>query len=265
MDITFEDIAVDFDKLTAATALSELYPRRGSLHVEIGSGKGTFLLNQARAHPDINYLGIEWANKFYRYSVDRMRRWQVDNVRILRADAREVIGGYLSDASVAAFHIYFPDPWPKKRHHKRRFFTPANIQQIIRCLTNDGELRIATDHADYFQIICELLLHDHPLARCFEQIDFCGIRRSYMKIRRSAGKGRSVNVSEVPPNGGRHSPLLPENLTHRREGRSVNISIKGANAPADPGEWVGSNFERKYLKEGRKIYTLALRKLASSV
>ena len=207
MPITNEDIAIDLDKCFPPIDLSELFVRRAPVQIEVGSGKGTFLLNQAQAHPQVNFLGIEWANKYYRYSVDRMRRRQMANVRIARADARDFIGRYLTDESVETFHIYFPDPWPKKRHHKRRFFTPANIARVARCLVKGGDLRVVTDHADYFEVISELLLDDPEIAILFEQVAF-----------------------------------YPAEA-------------------ADVGEWVGSNFERKYLKEGRQVYTLAVKKL----
>ncbi|MBN1436932.1 MAG: tRNA (guanosine(46)-N7)-methyltransferase TrmB [Sedimentisphaerales bacterium] len=206
MPLTNEDIAVNLDNLPENNNLESLFQRPAPLHLEVGSGKGTFLLNQAKAHPEFNYLGIEWANKFYLYSVDRMRRWQIDNVRVLRTDARDFINRYIADACIDTFHVYFPDPWPKKRHHKRRFFTPANILQVHRCLRPGGFLRAATDHADYFQAISELMLQDPKIAPLFEPIDF------------------------------------------------------HPTASADPGEWVGSNFERKYIKEGRQFYTIALAK-----
>jgi tRNA (guanine-N7-)-methyltransferase len=207
--LTDEDIALNVDNYSRPIDLERVFPRSAPVHIEIGSGKGTFLLNQARIHPDINYLGIEWAQKYYRHSVDRMRRWRITNVRILRADAREFIAAYLPDESIQAFHIYFPDPWPKKRHHKRRFFQPANLIQVVRTLVVGAELRTATDHAEYFRIISDLLLEHPEVSRCFQPIEF-----------------------------------FPT-------------------AAAEPGEWVGSNFERKYRKEGRNIHTLALRKTQS--
>jgi tRNA (guanine-N7-)-methyltransferase len=175
----------------------------GPVHIEIGCGKATFLLNQARAQPAVNFLGIEWASRYYRYAVDRIGRWGLDNVRIIRADAAGLLANFVPDESVEGFHIYFPDPWPKRRHHRRRFVCPANLQQLLRCLRAGGELRIATDHLDYFQKIQELI--DTQVDK-LEKIDF-----------------------------------LPA-------------------AGANQGEWLGTNFERKYLKENRPIYTLAVRK-----
>jgi len=180
-----------------------LFGRSGPVHIEIGTGKGTFLLNQARTEPDGNFLGIEWARKYYRHAVDRIGRWGVTNVRIIRTDAAAFIADFVPDNSVDFLHIYFPDPWPKKRHHKRRFLCPANLEHLIRCLTMGGQIRIATDHADYFEQIRTVVAARSDI---LEEIDF-----------------------------------LPT-------------------AGAQTGEWVGTNFERKYLKDNRPINTLAEKK-----
>lgn len=189
--------------MTGRIDFTELFCRRCPVHVEVGSGKGVFLLNEAKTHPQIGFLGIEWANKFYRFAVDRIGRWSLTNVRIIRTDASNFIAEFLPDNSVDCFHIYFPDPWPKKRHHKRRFVSETNLHQFLRCLKPAGEIKIATDHAGYFEHIKAVLATEN---NALESIDF-----------------------------------LPT-------------------AGADTGEWVGTNFERKYIKEKRPIYTVAVRK-----
>jgi len=126
------------------------------VHIEIGTGRATFLLNQAKALPEANFLGIEWASRYYRYCVDRIGRCGLENVRIIRTDAACFIADCVPDNSVDCFHIYFPDPWPKKKHHKRRFLSPGNLQHLVRCLKTTGQIRIATDHVDYFEEIKKL-------------------------------------------------------------------------------------------------------------
>jgi tRNA (guanine-N7-)-methyltransferase len=106
---------------------------------------------------------------------------------------------------VDCFHIYFPDPWPKKRHHKRRFFNETNASQLVRCLKPEGQIRVATDYEEYFQQIKDVL------------------------------GSRTDMLHEVD--------FLPT-------------------AGAQLGEWVGTNFERKYLKENRSIFTMAVKKTA---
>lgn len=116
--------------------------------IEIGCGKGTFLLQQAKLRPQTNYLGIEWAGEFYRYAADRMRRHQMQNVRILRADATEFIRFRCADEVAAVIHLYFSDPWPKKRHHKRRVVQDHTLVEFHRVLQPGGELRLVTDHEE---------------------------------------------------------------------------------------------------------------------
>jgi tRNA (guanine-N7-)-methyltransferase len=116
------------------------------LHVEIGSGKGTFLVQQAPLQPDVNYLGIERSPEFYRYAADRVRRHALANVRVLHGDAVEFIRFWCADEVVAVMHVYFSDPWPKSRHHKRRVVQDRTLEDFHRILVAGGELHLVTDH-----------------------------------------------------------------------------------------------------------------------
>jgi tRNA (guanine-N7-)-methyltransferase len=165
----YPGISLKTEDLDGKIDFVRIFGRPGPIHIEIGSGKGTFLLSQAQAQPSDNFLGIEWARKYYRYAVDRIGRWGLTNVRIIRTDAAGFIAESVPDESVDCYHIYFPDPWPKKRHHKRRFICPANIEHLIRCLKTSGQIRIATDHADYFEQIKKILAARSDV---LEEIDF---------------------------------------------------------------------------------------------
>jgi tRNA (guanine-N7-)-methyltransferase len=199
----YPSVSLNPEDLDGKIDFVRIFGRAGPVHIEIGTGKGTFLLNQAGAQPGDNFLGIEWARKYYRYAVDRIGRWGLTNVRIIRTDAATFLADFIPDNSVECFHIYFPDPWPKKRHHKRRFICPANLEHLLRCLKTGGQLKIATDHTDYFEQIKTVLTSRNEK---LQEIDF-----------------------------------LPT-------------------AGAEASEWVGTNFERKYLKDQRPIYTLAVKK-----
>jgi len=118
--------------------------------LEIGCGKGGFLLRRAQQRPDLHLLGIEWANKFFKYAADRMARWNLANVRIMRTDAGHFVRHHLPPACLAALHVYHPDPWPKKRHHKRRLIQPSFIASAVQALVPGGRWAIQTDHAEYF-------------------------------------------------------------------------------------------------------------------
>lgn len=134
------------------------------VELEIGCGKGGFLLDRARAHPQIGFVGIEWANKYFKYAADRMARWNLRNVRLMRADARHVVLNSLVDDCLGALHVYHPDPWPKKRHHKRRLFQRDFVEAAVTALHGGGLWRVQTDHEEYFQVIRDLL-DQHPLLR----------------------------------------------------------------------------------------------------
>jgi tRNA (guanine-N7-)-methyltransferase len=154
--IDLSAITVDPTTLGETTDLRELFGNDQPIELEIGSGKGGFILRQAKAHPDRNYLGIEWANQFYKYAADRMARWGLTNVRIMRADARDFVIQRLRPGCLAALHIYHPDPWPKKRHHKRRLFQPSFMAAAVEALAPGARLAIQTDHAGYFEQIEEV-------------------------------------------------------------------------------------------------------------
>ncbi len=191
----YETVVLRPEDITDKINFGEIFGRVGRVHIEIGSGKGTFLVNQAKAQPEVDFLGIEWARKYYRYAVDRIGRWGLGNVRMIRTDAASFIVDNVPDDSVDCFHVYFPDPWPKKRHNKRRFLCGANLEQLIRCLKRGGEIRIVTDHADYYEQI-EAVLGER--SDCLEEIEFrpaagaepgeltgTNYERKYIKDRRS--------------------------------------------------------------------------------
>jgi tRNA (guanine-N7-)-methyltransferase len=179
-----------------------LFARAGPIEVEIGTGKAGFLLRRARARPERNFLGIEWANEYYRFAVDRMERWQIANVRLLRSDGSHFIRIVCPRESLTALHVYHPDPWPKRRHWKRRLFQPAFVHAAVQCLVHGEHWAVQTDHAEYFEIIRGLLLA-HP------------------------------ELYETPFDD-------PE------------FGVEAAR--------VATNFEIKYLKEGRKLHQLAVKR-----
>ncbi len=149
--------------LTAGLRLdwTEVFGNEHPVELEIGSGKGTFLLRRALDRPDLNFLGIEWANEFYRFAADRMARWGLTNVRMLRADAGVFMRTVCPRDSLAALHLYHPDPWPKRRHQRRRLVQPDFVDAVAACLIHGGRWAIQTDHAEYFAWITERV-QAHP-------------------------------------------------------------------------------------------------------
>lgn len=202
----YENIAIRPEDVNEMLDFEAFFGRSAPVEMEVGSGKGTFILEEAKAFPEKDFFGIEWANKYYKYAVDRIGRWGLMNVRLMRTDAAVFIVEHIADESISVFHLYFPDPWPKKRHNKRRFFCDENLVQLLRILKPNGIINIATDHEDYFQQMTEVT------GRGIEQ-------------------GLVKEIDFIRPAGARD------------------------------GEVVGTNYERKYRKEGRRTHTLALQKL----
>ncbi|MCI0464992.1 MAG: tRNA (guanosine(46)-N7)-methyltransferase TrmB [Gemmataceae bacterium] len=127
------------------------------VEVEVGFGKGLFLLTEAQSRPEVNFLGVEIERKYTLFTATRIAKRALKNVRLACADAKRFFRERVADASVQAVHVYFPDPWWKKRHHKRRLFNEEFTAGCLRVLRPGGRLLIASDVADYFAIMKELL------------------------------------------------------------------------------------------------------------
>ena len=130
--------------------LADVFARANPVEVEIGCGKGKFLIARAEQHPDINFLGIDVVWKWMKFAVQRSDKRGLDNIRFIKDDAKVVIRDGLAPESVSVFHIYFPDPWPKRRHRKRRLITGEFLRLLHARLADDGKIELATDHEDYF-------------------------------------------------------------------------------------------------------------------
>jgi tRNA (guanine-N7-)-methyltransferase len=199
-ELKIEGIGLDVDTLPRPLDWRQVFGNDHPVELEIGTGKGTFLTEQAKAHPDVNFLGLEWANWFFRYASDRLRRNHCSNARMVRAEAGYFLSEFVADNSVSVLHVYFPDPWPKKRHHKRRLVQEPFLRQAERILVSGGRVQVVSDHKGYFEENIEPTLK---------------------------------------------SSALLQVVDYNRPGSAAE------------GEFVGTNFERKYRREGRPFYALA--------
>ncbi len=127
------------------------------VEIEVGTGKGLFLLHAATTRPDTNFLGIEIVRKYQLYAATRYAIRQLPNVKTACADAKVVLHDHVAPASVAAVHVYFPDPWWKKRHRKRRVFTPEFAADAARAIKLGGRLYIASDVEEYFGVMTAIV------------------------------------------------------------------------------------------------------------
>jgi tRNA (guanine-N7-)-methyltransferase len=144
-------------------------PAGGPWEVEIGFGKGRYLLRRALAEPQNRFLGIEVVSKYQRMLSNRARRRGLPNLTVIRGEAAYLLSSGFPQGFARAVHVYFPDPWPKSRHHKRRLFHPEQIDLVLGLLEPGGTLLFATDFVDYGAIVQEILeshpglaVHPHP-------------------------------------------------------------------------------------------------------
>lgn len=128
------------------------------VELEIGSGKGMFLLAAAAERPQHTFVGIELAAKFAHGAADRLAKRQLTNVHMLRGDAQKFVAQVVPDQSLVAVHVYFPDPWWRNKHKKRRVLNEQVVQDIQRSLLPGGKLHFWTDVLDYYEHICGLVM-----------------------------------------------------------------------------------------------------------
>ncbi|HSA89402.1 MAG TPA: tRNA (guanosine(46)-N7)-methyltransferase TrmB [Burkholderiales bacterium] len=161
-----------------ARALETLFPRYGirfsdqkitsqrKLVLEIGSGMGETTVAIAKAHPEADFVAVEVHGPGVGSLLNAIEREKLSNLRVIRHDALEVLEHMIADASLAAIHLFFPDPWPKKRHHKRRLVQPGFAALAARKLSPGGILHAATDWADYAEHMEAVLSYEPLLEPC---------------------------------------------------------------------------------------------------
>lgn len=135
----------------------ELFGNDRPVVLEIGSGKGRFLVESASENPEKNFVGIEKSLHYHRFIADRVRRRGLTNVRLINHDAFLVLQRMVADASLAEVHIYFPDPWPRPKEQKRRIIRPEVLAEIRRTLVPGGFGIYVTDHRSYFDKAAPLI------------------------------------------------------------------------------------------------------------
>ena len=142
-----------------------LFGREAPLVLEIGSGMGETTASIAKNRPDTDFIAVEVHSPGVGSLLKLIEKEQLKNVRVLRHDALEVLEKMIPDGALAGIHLFFPDPWPKKRHHKRRLVQPAFAALAARKLAPGGYLHAATDWEDYASQMVEVLMAEPGLRR----------------------------------------------------------------------------------------------------
>ncbi len=160
---------LELDSLLDRLDLEKIFGREVPLHVDLGCGDGSFLCALAKRMPDKNFLGIERLLNRVRSSARKAAA--LDNVRLLRVESSYAVRYLLPGESVERFYLLFPDPWPKRRHHRRRIVTPDFLSSIHTAVQKDGSMYIATDDVDYLGKIKEIVESDSGFAISDADVD----------------------------------------------------------------------------------------------
>ena len=163
--LTVDDLGAFFDS-AGHLDWETFFGNSNPVEIYVGCGRGMFLVNAGAARPRINFLGIELDFKEGRHGAKRLKKRELQNVRILGGDVRVAFERHIRPASVSAVHVYFPDPWWKRKHLSRRIFTDQLVDQFTRILKPGGLVHSWTDVEDYFEVISALMNHH----RQFESI-----------------------------------------------------------------------------------------------
>lgn len=145
---------------------SEYFSNQGPVQIDVGCGRGLFLYNASEANPEVNYLGIEIDYKEGRRAAKRLMKQARPNARIIGGDVAKAFSEFVPAGSVDGVHVYFPDPWWKPRHHKRRVFTGEFVEMTRTVLKSGGQLHVWTDVFDYWE---RVLGHMEEFAGSFEE------------------------------------------------------------------------------------------------
>ncbi len=186
-------------------SLDRLLAGPGDWEMELGFGKGRFLLQRAAERPDLRFLGIEIASPYYRLAAQRAARRGLANLALVRGESLYLLAAALPRNFAQAVHVYFPDPWPKSRHQKRRLFDAESVDLILGTLAAGGVLYFASDHPDYGPAVRELL-RSHPGLEVTSREDPWpeGARTNYEA--KYIREGRAIVRLEARP---RSVPLAP--------------------------------------------------------
>jgi len=169
-----DEAAVEYvpKSLTSALEFDRIFSRTAPLEIDLGCGDGAFLAALAQENPAHNFLGIERLLGRVCSVCRKVARLDLKNVRVLRMESNYAVTHLLPPDSVTAFHLLFPDPWPKRRHHRRRAVTPKFLFSIHRALIAGGLFHVATDHTDYFHQIEKVIAATDIFVISREQNDF---------------------------------------------------------------------------------------------
>jgi len=162
--IQFDHLIRDVRDLPEDFGIDDFFGRSAPLEIEMGSGKGLFLINASKADPNANFLGCEIRVKYASYCAYRFAKYGCTNARMISGDGLHFFRGFVKDESARAVHVYFPDPWWKASHRRRRVMTPGFVADLQRVLLPGGIFHFWTDVEEYFESTVEQLAEESNLS-----------------------------------------------------------------------------------------------------
>ncbi len=160
-----DSLRIDVSGRPGELNLAEVFGKRPAcVDLDIGCGKGGFLVARALAHPGTCFIGIDKKQSRIMKVERKALRAGATNIRLIRAEAEDIVSRLLPPCSLSACYLFFPDPWPKRRHHHRRLFDASFTDSLARTLAARGTIHVATDHAEYFEGISGILFSDPRFA-----------------------------------------------------------------------------------------------------
>ena len=178
--LTLEDVTKPID-------YTGLFGREGPVELEVGSGRGDFLIGWAAQHPDYNLIGTERKLTVMQRACHKLGKAGVRNVVMLAVDVPTLLAEYISPRTLQTVHVYFPDPWPKRRHTHRRFFHGGTPETLLRILKPGGLVHFRTDHHDYFKSAVPIIDADRRIERTETAEELLACQTGYERRFRTAG------------------------------------------------------------------------------
>ena len=180
-----EPVALDYGykslaDLVAPVDFRDIFGRPAPVELEIGAGRGDFMVQYATAQPDVNFMAVERKLVVLRKIVSKVQRAGLSNVQVLNVEVRHFLREYIARESLRAVHVYFPDPWPKRHHaHRRLMVHEENIELIIRSIEPGGHLHFRTDVPGYYDLALQLLQARTELQRIDVPIQLASVKTGY--------------------------------------------------------------------------------------
>ncbi|MGR9086373.1 MAG: tRNA (guanosine(46)-N7)-methyltransferase TrmB [Gammaproteobacteria bacterium] len=185
LDLYWNDFCLDPE---SSQDYARVFGRHAPLVFEIGFGNGDSLVQMAAENPEINYIGIEVHRPGVGHLMMKLAASGLRNVRIFCHDAVEILEHRIADGSLDGIHLFFPDPWPKKKHHKRRIVRPGFVRLVVKKLKNGGYFHAATDWQHYAESMLAELAEAKGLVNSSQTRDYCS-RPSYRPLTKFEQRG----------------------------------------------------------------------------